>query len=103
MATMKTEIFSRVMTFWACGIDSHRHTSEATALACEGKQENSKRKTNTWTPDLLLKVLARKEAGESMAELGKDFGITRQRMSDVIRRAERLRKRTIDKPAKTVA
>ena len=97
MATMKTEILSRVMTFWACGIDSHRHTSEATASACEEKQRKPKRKINTWTPDLLLNVLAREESGEPLAEIGREFGISRQRMSEVILRAKRIRKRTIDK------
>ena len=103
MAKRKTETITQVKTYWACGIDSHRHRSEAVASACEAKQANLNRKTNTWTPELLLVVLARKESGESLTELGKAFGITRQRMSDVIRRAERLRKRTIDTPAKTVA
>lgn len=78
------------------------HISESVASAGEEKQANLKRKTNTWTPELLLSVLARKESGESLTELGKDFGITRHRMSDVILRAKRLRKRTIDTAPKTV-
>ena len=84
----KTEMVERV--YWTCNRAGHKHASEAGALACIARHPNEPAKPGRqWTMSQILEVVALHDAGETYASIGRKYGLTGGRISDIVAKGRR--------------
>ena len=84
----KTETVTIERTWWTCVCEEHRHQSQSVAENCMRKSLAPPRKR--LTDDFKFAVLARRRAGETLVAIGKDLGLTGQRIKQIQNQAEHL-------------
>lgn len=72
---------------WDCG-GGHLHRTETAAVACIAKQERTPQKHRRWDNASLIKILSAHRAGVSTSDLGREHGVSRERMYQLVRKAE---------------
>jgi DNA-directed RNA polymerase sigma subunit (sigma70/sigma32) len=87
----EAELVEEVITvlYWRCAIDGHRHTSRRIALKCLNAEElvakwklrraEIKRRN--------IEMVARRKSGATYENLGKHFGLSKQRVRQIVDRA----------------
>lgn len=71
--------------YWSCAIPKHRHMTEAIAAKCLAKHPTIPLKRWRWTTEEVLRVATRINVGESMASIGRNYGVTGGTIARVMR------------------
>lgn len=84
-------------SYWACGIASHRHTTEEVAARCIDREERTHTPTGClrWRNDDYLAVLTAYRSGSTQVAIAKQIGVSTSRIGQVIARARRMELRRI--------
>lgn len=77
--------------YWFCGdVNCKKHSTEEAAARCIEKQRNPKpRRTNVWNDAKYQQAADLRASGKTLREVGEAFGVTPERVRQVLNRWER--------------
>ncbi len=77
-----------IVEYWDCGMEDHGHKTRAVAENCIHKQATDK-SYRRWDDAALRQVLLESRSGISPRDLSSKYAVSRERIYQVIRKAER--------------
>lgn len=87
----KKEIELVEVEYWTCKDSKHRHRTKEVAQRCIDKACMPKKEPKRWSKAELYELLDKKLAGENMAQLARDMGMSNSNLRRLTDKAQRIR------------
>ncbi len=87
----KKELELVEVEYWTCNNTDHRHKTKDVAQRCIDKASTPKKAPKRWSKAALFSLLDKKLAGENMAKLAREMGMTSTNMHRLTYKADRIR------------
>lgn len=88
-ASAEPERRSYVVEYWGCANPDHRHRTLKVAMECIAAACKARRAIKRWTDETRAKVLSQRRTGLTLRELGEEYGLSGNRIRQLVKRAER--------------
>lgn len=84
----KPQLRFEMRQWWTCMDPAHKHVQQGAAARCIKKALGRGHSNVRWTAEMLKDLARRRLAGETCAALGIEFGVSRNRISQLMKRVQ---------------